>query len=165
MKKLLFASTALVLSTGVAAANNNISFSGDARMGVVYNSANAAPVAKTQWSARARMTITMKRTTDSGMEVGAVFRVDQGGVAVGNTAMSGGRGLPVVPRSGESLPPPAGCRRESTCSRPDARLGLRRVGAKRASDDRNATGIAHRHGIGAGAVGGGLRPWRPVRRR
>ena len=90
MKKILFASTALILSAGVASANNNISFSGDARMGVVYNSANVAPVSKTQFSARARMTIRMQRTTDSGLTVGATFRVDQGGAAIGNTSMSGG---------------------------------------------------------------------------
>jgi outer membrane protein OmpU len=90
MKKILFASTALILSAGVASANNNISFSGDARMGVVYNSANVAPAAKTQFSARARMTIRMSRTTDTGLQVGATFRVDQGGAAVGNTSMTGG---------------------------------------------------------------------------
>jgi outer membrane protein OmpU len=90
MKKILFASAAsLALSAGVASAQN-ITFSGDARMGVVYNSANVAPVAKAQFSARARMTITMKRTTDSGMEVGASFRVDNGGAAIGNTMMTDG---------------------------------------------------------------------------
>ena len=90
MKKLLFASTALVMSAGVAAANDNISFSGDARMGVTYDSLRAAPTAKTQWSARARMTIRMTRTTDSGLQVGATFRVDNAGAAIGNTAMSDG---------------------------------------------------------------------------
>jgi outer membrane protein OmpU len=90
MKKILFASAAsLALSAGVASAQN-ITFAGDARMGVVYNSANVAPVAKTQFSARARMTITMKRTTDSGMEVGASFRVDNAGVSAGTATDPGG---------------------------------------------------------------------------
>lgn len=90
MKKILFASAAsLALSAGVASAQN-ITFKGDARMGVVYNSDNVAPDAKTRFSSRARMTITMKRTTDSGMEVGASFRVDNATGAVGNTEMDEG---------------------------------------------------------------------------
>lgn len=90
MKKLLFASTALVMSAGVAAANDNISFSGDARMGVVYNSANVALTAKTQFSARARMTVRMTRTTDSGLQVGATFLVNEAEQAAGNTGMERG---------------------------------------------------------------------------
>lgn len=92
MKKILFASAATLAMTAGVASAQNITFSGDARMGVVYNSTNVAPIAKTQFSARARLTATMKRTTDSGMEVGAVFRMDQAGAAqAGNTTMTGGR--------------------------------------------------------------------------
>ena len=134
MKKILFASAATLAMTAGVASAQNITFSGDARMGVVYTNQGAflnraavaavapvfaagplpvdpavlvtpgvaavpaalgygalgANVASTMFSARARLNITMKRTTDSGMEVGAKFRVDQGGAAVGNTAMTGG---------------------------------------------------------------------------
>ena len=87
MKKILFASAAALALTGGTATAQNITFSGDARMGVVYNSTLAQT---TMFSSRARMTIRMMRTTDSGMEVGAQFRVDQGGQAIGNAGMTGG---------------------------------------------------------------------------
>lgn len=79
MKKILFASAATLAMTAGVATAQNITFSGDARMGVVYNSAATGSAAKAQFSARARLTATMRRTTDSGMEVGATFRVDQAG--------------------------------------------------------------------------------------
>jgi outer membrane protein OmpU len=101
MKKILFASAATLAMTAGVASAQNITFSGNARMGVVYVgegalnpvtgfAPRAAGTAATQFSARARMNINMKRTTDSGMEVGASFRVDNAGPAAGNTAMTGG---------------------------------------------------------------------------
>ena len=68
MKKVLLATTALVLSAGVAAAE--VALSGDARMGVVYDGADW------QFSSRARAAVAMSGTTDSGLEFGANFQID-----------------------------------------------------------------------------------------
>ncbi|MBW6505936.1 MAG: porin [Rhodobacteraceae bacterium] len=89
MKKLLIASTALVMVAGAAAAD--VKLTGDARFGLTYNSsfANDSFIA----DYRARATITMTGKTDSGLDFGAKFRVDQaGGAAAGayGTAWIGG---------------------------------------------------------------------------
>lgn len=65
MKKVLFATTALVLSAGVAAAE--VAVSGSGRMGVVYNGADW------NFSSRARVTFTMTGQTDNGLEFGGSF--------------------------------------------------------------------------------------------
>lgn len=86
MKKLLLASTALVLSAGVASAQ--VALSGDARMGITHDSARDA---KLQFTSRARVTFTMSGETDGGLAFGASFRADQAAPqAVGNTNMTGG---------------------------------------------------------------------------
>ncbi|WP_339113815.1 porin [Thioclava sp. GXIMD2076] len=69
MKKVLFATTALVLSAGVAAAE--VSLSGDGRMGVVYDGDNA------NFNSRARVKFTLSGESDSGLAFGGAFRVDQ----------------------------------------------------------------------------------------
>lgn len=68
MKKVLFATTALVMTAGVAAAE--VSLSGDARMGLVYDGNDA------QFASRARIRFTATGETDSGLSYGASFRVD-----------------------------------------------------------------------------------------
>lgn len=68
MKKVLFATTALVMTAGVAAAE--VSLSGDARMGLVYDGNDA------QFASRARVRFTATGETDSGLSYGASFRVD-----------------------------------------------------------------------------------------
>ena len=83
MKKLLLASTALVLSAGVASAQG-VSLSGDARMGLVYDGSDV------QMTSRARVTFTLSGETDTGLAFGASFRADQIAAANGNTAMTGG---------------------------------------------------------------------------
>ena len=65
----VLASTALVLSAGVAAAD--IALSGNAWMGLQYN--NAAATNKTQMISRARVTFTMSGETDTGLAFGASF--------------------------------------------------------------------------------------------
>lgn len=75
MKKVLFATTALVLSAGFAAAE--VKISGDGRMGVVYNGADW------NFSSRARVKFTLSGTTDGGLEFGGEFR-SQDSVAAGN---------------------------------------------------------------------------------
>lgn len=69
MKKVLFATTALVLSAGVAAAE--VALSGDGRMGVVYDGDDM------QFSSRARVRFTLTGESDGGLSFGATFRVDQ----------------------------------------------------------------------------------------
>ena len=95
MKKLLLASTALVMTAGAAAAQ--VSLSGDARMGIVYDNGIPAQTAgvnnntaKMQFTSRARVTFTMSGETDAGLAFGASFRADNAGAAAGNTGMTGG---------------------------------------------------------------------------
>ena len=66
MKKLLIASTALVMVAGAAAAE--VKLSGDARMGTLYDG--------DEWnfSSRARVIFTLSGTTDTGLEFGATFK-------------------------------------------------------------------------------------------
>ncbi len=75
MKKLLLASTALVLSAGVAAAD--VALSGDAWMGLRYN--GNLPANKTQMVSRARVTFTLSGETDGGLAFGGSFRADNAG--------------------------------------------------------------------------------------
>ncbi|MGY6697291.1 MAG: porin [Roseinatronobacter sp.] len=72
MKKLLLASTAVVLSAGVAAAD--VTLSGDAWMGLGYD--NSLTSNKIQTISRARVTFTLSGETDAGMAFGASFRAD-----------------------------------------------------------------------------------------
>ncbi|WP_071799346.1 porin [Natronohydrobacter thiooxidans] len=86
MKKLLLASTALVLSAGVAAAD--VALSGDAWMGLRYN--NALPANKTQMVSRARVTFTLSGETDGGLAFGGSFRADGATAAATEANMSQG---------------------------------------------------------------------------
>ena len=82
MKKILFASTALVASAGFAAAD--IDFSGAAGFGVVYND-----TAANEWSPDYYTTLSVSMTgeTDGGLSFGADFDItmDNGATAVGDT--------------------------------------------------------------------------------
>lgn len=69
MKKVLFATSALVMSAGFAAAE--VAISGDGRMGVIYDGEDI------QFASRARVKFTMTGETDAGLSFGASFRVDQ----------------------------------------------------------------------------------------
>ncbi|OOY18996.1 hypothetical protein BMI86_17750 [Thioclava sp. DLFJ5-1] len=74
MKKVLFATTALVFSAGIAAAE--VSVGGDGRMGVVYNGDDW------NFNSRIRVSFTASGTTDGGLEFGGSVRADQ---AIGAT--------------------------------------------------------------------------------
>ncbi|TRW98610.1 porin [Paracoccus sp. M683] len=84
MKKVLFATTALVLSAGFAAAE--VSVSGDGRMGFVYDGNDM------QFASRARVKFTLTGESDAGLSFGGSFRVDHenagGGLASSGTAGS-----------------------------------------------------------------------------
>lgn len=82
MKKVLFATTALVLTAGIASAE--VSLSGNGRMGVVYNGNAAAGTPKAQFSSRARVVFTLSGQTDGGLDFGASFRADQAGDGAGD---------------------------------------------------------------------------------
>jgi outer membrane protein OmpU len=72
MKKILLATALVSASAGFAAAE--VTLSGDARMGLLYNGD------KTLYTARARVKFDMVGTTDGGVEFGAGFRADQASV-------------------------------------------------------------------------------------
>lgn len=92
MKKLLLASTALVLSAGVASAQ--VALSGDARMGIVYDNSLASAGAGTTntsrltFTSRARVTFTLSGETDGGIAFGGSFRADNAGAAAAGTGGS-----------------------------------------------------------------------------
>ncbi|WP_041527436.1 porin [Paracoccus aminophilus] len=69
MKKVLFATSALVLSAGFASAE--VAVSGDGRMGMIYDGNDV------QFASRARVLFTLTGESDAGLSFGAKFRVDQ----------------------------------------------------------------------------------------
>jgi outer membrane protein OmpU len=77
MKKLLLASSALVLVAGAASAE--IALSGSARMGLVYDGTLNAGEGETFFSSRVRIVFTASGETDSGLSFGASMRADQSG--------------------------------------------------------------------------------------
>jgi outer membrane protein OmpU len=77
MKKILLATSVLAATTGFAAAE--VTVSGSARMGLVYDSISG----ETLFSSRVRVKFNMVGTTDGGLEFGAEVRADQSGQ--GNT--------------------------------------------------------------------------------
>ncbi|WP_439563084.1 porin [Roseinatronobacter sp.] len=93
MKKLLLASTALVMTAGAAAAQ--VSMSGSARMGIAYDNQTvfdgATNNARLKFTSRIRVQFTMSGETDTGLAFGATVRGDQFGDAnAGNDRMAGG---------------------------------------------------------------------------
>ena len=79
MKKILIASTALVLTAGFAAADAP-TLSGNGRMGVTYNGTDL------NFSSRVRAGIAMACTTDGGLSFGGSFDVhNAGAAATGNS--------------------------------------------------------------------------------
>jgi outer membrane protein OmpU len=80
MKKVLLATTALVLSAGVASAE--VSVSGNARVGLTYNEANAQ---STLMDNRVRIAFSASGETDSGLSYSASARIrtgNEGGASV-----------------------------------------------------------------------------------
>ncbi|MDO5527800.1 MAG: porin [Paracoccus sp. (in: a-proteobacteria)] len=78
MKKVLIATTALVLSGGLAAAE--VTLSGDGRMGMVYDGSDM------QFTSRARATFTLTGESDTGLSFGGSFRADNAGNAASGSA-------------------------------------------------------------------------------
>jgi outer membrane protein OmpU len=82
MKKLLLASSALVLVAGAASAE--ITLSGSARMGLTYSDVNN--VTTNKFSSRVRIVFTASGETDTGLTFGASMRADQNGGNADGTA-------------------------------------------------------------------------------
>jgi outer membrane protein OmpU len=77
MKKVLFATTALIATAGVASAD--IGISGDGRMGIVNTEASGNLDNETQFNSRIRITFTASGTTDAGIAFGGSVRADNAG--------------------------------------------------------------------------------------
>ncbi|MEI6799883.1 MAG: porin [Pseudomonadota bacterium] len=94
MKKLLLATTMLVMAGGYAAAD--VSISGDARMGVVGSYNNVSDKTETTLSSRVRVKFSGSGTTDGGLAFGGSFRAnDAAGAKAGTSGsvfISGGFG-------------------------------------------------------------------------
>ena len=83
MKKILLASTALVLSAGIAAAE--VKVSGDGRMGVTYDNRAAN---KTSFTSRVRVAFTLSGQTDGGLAFGGSIRADNAPAGANGTGGS-----------------------------------------------------------------------------
>ena len=87
MKKILLATTMLICTAGVAAAE--VTISGDARMGVVNGHVFDATAADdTVFTSRARVSFGLSGESDSGLSFGASFRADNAGPASSGKAGS-----------------------------------------------------------------------------
>jgi outer membrane protein OmpU len=96
MKKVLLASTALVLSAGVAAAD--MTLSGDARMGVINN---YDPDNTITFTSRFRAIFTGSGETDGGLSFGGTIRADNaGGFTVDDVTGDGVDASDLVPGGG-----------------------------------------------------------------
>ena len=75
MKKVLFATTALVATAGVAAAD--VTFGGYGRFGVMYMDDDSAGTDSTDVTSRFRLQIDATAESDAGVVVGARVRIQQ----------------------------------------------------------------------------------------
>lgn len=88
MKKFLIATTALVATAGVAAAE--VTLSGNGRMGVTYNQ-NEVLGGKSalNFSSRIRVVFTLSGETDGGLQFGGSFRADNAGAGGAKDGLAG----------------------------------------------------------------------------
>ena len=86
MKKVLFATTALIATAGVASAD--IALSGDGRMGIVNTESSSNVDNETQFDSRIRLTFSASGTTDAGLTFGGSARADNAAAAAGGTGGS-----------------------------------------------------------------------------
>jgi outer membrane protein OmpU len=80
MKKVLFATTALVVFAGAAAAD--VTLSGNARMGVIYDD----EAGEANFTSRARVIFNLSGQSDAGIDFGATFRADNAAAANNSAA-------------------------------------------------------------------------------
>jgi len=86
MKKVLFATTALIATAGVAAAD--VSISGNGYMGVLNLDSSTATDAETQFTSRLRIAFSASGETDTGLSFGGSMRADQATNSASGTAAS-----------------------------------------------------------------------------
>ncbi|WP_436398480.1 porin [Roseobacter sp. S98] len=84
MKKVLLASTMLVATAGMAAAE--ITFNGFGRFGLIYDEGQAAGLSDTRLEQRFRLNIVGTTETDGGVKFGARLRIETNDEANGNSA-------------------------------------------------------------------------------
>lgn len=84
MKKVLLASTMLVATAGMAAAD--ITFNGFGRFGLLYNEDSAAGLSDTRLEQRFRLNIVGTAETDGGVKFGARLRIETNDESNGNSA-------------------------------------------------------------------------------
>ncbi|PZO68226.1 MAG: hypothetical protein DI498_00735 [Paracoccus denitrificans] len=103
MKKVLFATSALVLAFA-GAASAEVAVTGDAKLGMRYDSdlVNGTGGTDSAWNVvnRARVKFTMTGQTDSGLEFGASLRADQASTGASNTGIAGSAYKGIVWASG-----------------------------------------------------------------
>ena len=90
MQKFLLASTALVLSAGIAAAE--VTVGGDGRMGVVYQE-NAAGDNEFSFNSRIRISFAASGETDGGLQFGGSIRADNAGTTDVSAELDGDDGV------------------------------------------------------------------------
>ena len=95
MKKVLFATTALVATTGMAAAE--VSFGGFGRFGLFYEENNTPNIDETRIEQRFRLTATGTTTSDNGLEFeGRIrFQTDENSAGSSNVANRSAAGFAV----------------------------------------------------------------------
>nr|WP_319948551.1 porin [uncultured Shimia sp.] len=91
MKKVLFATTALVATAGVAAAD--VTFGGYGRFGIDYDEARAAG-SETRIESRFRLVVTASAESDNGLSFGAQIRYQSNEAATGYGASAAGFNMP-----------------------------------------------------------------------
>ena len=96
MKKVLFATTALVATAGMAAAQSNVTLGGYGRFGLFYQE-NATGTNETRIEQRLRLTITGQTVADNGLEFeGRIrFQTDENGAGASGVAKSSAAGFAV----------------------------------------------------------------------
>ena len=106
MKKVLFATTALIATAGVASAD--IGISGDGRMGIVNTEATGNSDNETQFNSRIRITFTASGTTDAGIEFGGSIRADNAAATSNPVALTDANGDGTIDATGGGINGQAG---------------------------------------------------------
>ncbi len=76
MKKVLFATTALIATAGVAVAESDLSFGGYGRFGLIYDESKTGTDKETRLEQRFRLTITGKTESDAGVKFEGRIRLE-----------------------------------------------------------------------------------------
>ncbi|MQY41787.1 porin [Epibacterium sp. SM1969] len=89
MKKILFATTALIATAGVAAAESNVKLGGYGRFGLAYNDGATGTRKETRLEQRFRINISASAETDAGVKVEGRFQLESNEGSSGGAAGDG----------------------------------------------------------------------------